>query len=639
MVRKAVSIFRNNGYLWVVLVIALMLRLYRLTSLSLWLDEGSSIRFSKLAVSQLLGSAGIYDTHPPLYYLIVHYVLKLVPDVAAGRLVSATVGTLSVLVIYVLGREIYSLRAGIVAAMLIAVSPLHIWYSQEARMYALLGLLGLVSYLSLWLASNRQQWWLWPVYVLSTTLTLYTDYSAALVLVPQLVLLPLLSRRRQVLRKFALALVIVCFLYLPWLHLMLETLGMVAEHGVLPDMDPVTPRHLFLTMLDFAALGSTYFFGTELPWVRWPPLMAVILLVQFLGIGKGLLALRPKPERALLIGGLMIIPPVLLFLLSLRTPMYWTRTVLGASFGLSLLLGVGIVSLGRRTASKVAVASVILASALVPSLLTSQIMYHGAAKQKWNDLAADLRIGFRSGAVVLYYPAVARTLVNAYFTPTQAGGIEQTIGEGSAYEQIDRLLSTTVSDINFVWLAYQQYPGLELIREWLSRQGYATLFKQTYWYPLGLELYSRERVLSGTNILHNGNFQLLNSGKPVLWEFNAPYAVDGDSLVQINTVENPSNDAVQTVVLKPRTFYFLTFEHRNSLSSGSQRVYVLVFDSKDKLLEIVPNGAGMYLPTTETWANATLGLITPGNTAKGTVILRNSGIGKTWFRNISLVQQ
>ena len=61
------------------------------------------------------------------------------------RLPSIIAGTLAIPALYLLGRELYDRRTGLVAAAFGAASPLLIWYSQEARMYAFVELFGLLA--------------------------------------------------------------------------------------------------------------------------------------------------------------------------------------------------------------------------------------------------------------------------------------------------------------------------------------------------------------------------------------------------------------------------------------------------------------------------------------------------------------
>ena len=66
----------------------------------------------------------------------------------AVRLPSLIAGTLVIPALYELGRELYDRRTGLIAAAFGAVSPLLIWYSQEARMYAFVTLFGLLALLT-----------------------------------------------------------------------------------------------------------------------------------------------------------------------------------------------------------------------------------------------------------------------------------------------------------------------------------------------------------------------------------------------------------------------------------------------------------------------------------------------------------
>jgi outer membrane biosynthesis protein TonB len=81
------------------------------------------------------------DQHPPLYYALLHGWMRLVGDSEfAVRTLSALFGTLTVPVIYRLARRIAGKTAGLLAALILAVSPFHVRFAQEARMYTLLAL-------------------------------------------------------------------------------------------------------------------------------------------------------------------------------------------------------------------------------------------------------------------------------------------------------------------------------------------------------------------------------------------------------------------------------------------------------------------------------------------------------------------
>lgn len=133
-----------------VVLLGALLRLYHVTRLSLWVDEGITVMFSHLPWPAVLGLRGVYDAHPPLYYALVKLVAAVgAPDVVAGRLVSVVAGTAGIAVLYLLVARLATTWVGLTAATVLALSPSHLWYSQEARQYALDVTLALVSYLAL----------------------------------------------------------------------------------------------------------------------------------------------------------------------------------------------------------------------------------------------------------------------------------------------------------------------------------------------------------------------------------------------------------------------------------------------------------------------------------------------------------
>ncbi len=97
----------------------------------------------------------VQDKHPPLYYLLLHGWTRLLGggDVSV-RLLGVLIGALAVLPTYGIGRRLGGDRAGAIAALLLALNPFLIWYSQEARMFMpattflLVGLYGILHLLT-----------------------------------------------------------------------------------------------------------------------------------------------------------------------------------------------------------------------------------------------------------------------------------------------------------------------------------------------------------------------------------------------------------------------------------------------------------------------------------------------------------
>ncbi len=95
-----------------------------------------------------MDAVGFSESAPPLYYALAWLWTQVTGTAEVGlRSLSALAGTATIPVAYLLGRELRGARVGIAAAALVAVNPMLIWYSQEARAYALLVLLCAVSLL------------------------------------------------------------------------------------------------------------------------------------------------------------------------------------------------------------------------------------------------------------------------------------------------------------------------------------------------------------------------------------------------------------------------------------------------------------------------------------------------------------
>src|SRR4051794_24119625 len=109
---------------------------------SFWFDESVTVRLVRDDLFGMLGQIPDSESTPPLYYVVAWFWAKLFGVGEVGlRSLSALAGTATVPVIFALGARVASVRAGLIAAALAATNPLLVWYSQEARAYALLVLL------------------------------------------------------------------------------------------------------------------------------------------------------------------------------------------------------------------------------------------------------------------------------------------------------------------------------------------------------------------------------------------------------------------------------------------------------------------------------------------------------------------
>jgi len=127
---------------WLVIIITLIggvLRVFLISKQGLWLDESFSIWLGNQSVGNMLHWIVKIDQHPPLYYLLLHYWIALEGDTPGSvRLLSALFGTATIPVIYLIGKRMSGVMMGLVAAVILTLSPFNIRFAQETRMYTCL---------------------------------------------------------------------------------------------------------------------------------------------------------------------------------------------------------------------------------------------------------------------------------------------------------------------------------------------------------------------------------------------------------------------------------------------------------------------------------------------------------------------
>jgi uncharacterized membrane protein len=123
-----------------------VLRFATLGVQSYWLDEVATVNVLRHGFGDMLSAVSAGESTPQLYYIVAWIWSKVFGTGEVGlRSLSALLGTATIPLAFVLGREVAGRTAGAVAAALVAFNPLLIWYSQEARSYSLMVLLTALS--------------------------------------------------------------------------------------------------------------------------------------------------------------------------------------------------------------------------------------------------------------------------------------------------------------------------------------------------------------------------------------------------------------------------------------------------------------------------------------------------------------
>ncbi len=301
---------------WLALLVGLLLlaaglRFHGLGAQSLWNDEGASHAMTARPLGAIVSNAAA-DIHPPGYYLLLKgWTALLGESELALRLPSAFASLLTVALTAALGRRLFGRPAGALAALLLALNTFAVYYAQEARMYALLGLWAAAGMLALvmWLHRPRRNAPLLALALINAA-GLYTQYAYPLTMLAQGALVLLWLARRwnaRTLGLYVTANLLTLALFAPWAG---EAIRQVTTW---PNSGAGTPPAALLSTVTFgltarggapwwAAFGALAFAAAGALWLRrarplliLPALWAAITLGAF-----ALLRLQPDDLKQLL---------------------------------------------------------------------------------------------------------------------------------------------------------------------------------------------------------------------------------------------------------------------------------------------------------------------------------------------------
>jgi 4-amino-4-deoxy-L-arabinose transferase-like glycosyltransferase len=267
------------------------------------------------------------ESNPPLYYVLAWGWAKAFGlNEFALRSLSAVFGVATVPVGYLIGRELASRRAGLALAALIAVNPMLIWYSQEARSYAPLVFFCALSMLFFVRALERRRGLDLGLWALASALALCSHYFAVFVVAIEALWLLVALRWR-------------------W-------------RAVLPALGAVLATGLALLPLIAAQVNPTH-----VGWIENSPLSNRLLQsgISFLAGETGHVIAEPPRERYALL-------PMIAVAIALALVAFWgnRRERRGAALGATLGIGVAALAAGAALIGKDYVVERNLLPALVP---------------------------------------------------------------------------------------------------------------------------------------------------------------------------------------------------------------------------------------------------------------------------------
>lgn len=461
-----------------IVLLSFALRVYRLDYQSLRGDEGATYLYIIRSLGELLNLLGISDPHPPVYYISMQAWMILAGDTEfALRFPSVVTGVLLVASTAALGRIMLDVRLGLLAALLIAISPYHVFYAQDARSYPLVTLLGLLSTLILWWALRERRWRYWILYGLVTLVAMYTHYYASFIAIFQaLFVLEDGWRRRRFPWQYAIVGAVDCLLFLPWI---LFSWRMLAGYKGMGETTGIVGS-IFRPLMAFA---GGQLLTSQTGWII--TFLAVCLACL------GTVSLWRRHQRAALLLALYLSAPLMgVYLASQFRPIFNERYLMLASPAFYLLAGAGLVWLLSIRRVWITIGSLLLATVLLATTGLALSNYYFnlefAKSPPWRDVLGYVARKARAGDALIYTAPLPTILyynherLPAYLVPYEP---ETTLPE--AVQDLENILN----DHPRVWLvpAESDRQVSYQVEPWLDR--HSVRLDQTFFRIIHIGLY------------------------------------------------------------------------------------------------------------------------------------------------------
>jgi uncharacterized membrane protein len=429
MLRHCVRSHLLNS-LWLmagVLALAAVLRLINLGGRPMWYDEAFAVLYAEKplatmmygTVTQVQGAAA--DVHPLFFYSILHVWMQLVGESpAAVRALSVLLGTATVGMIYLLGSQLFDRRAGLAAAAITAAAPFAVYYSQEARMYALLGFAAVAAIYFFARAWARGGWSNWVTFAVLSAITLYAHNLgfAFLAGLDVWVLwawvrppcenrgLPPGAVHWRDLCPLIMSHLLMVGLFVPWLLVVPSQFGKI-QQAYWVEQPGIAQLIQTLLVFHFA------YDNQSLPgWLLPPALFFSILIVAIVALDlvrqcrprhARLLtpdSCLPTPRVASLLLSLTVVPVLLVFLISQWRPVYIVRALLPSALAYYGLVAAVIVA--RRLPRPVKWGLLLPSALIVVASLWNHYTYAQFPRAPFDQAAAFLRAAYQSGDVIVH---------------------------------------------------------------------------------------------------------------------------------------------------------------------------------------------------------------------------------------------
>jgi 4-amino-4-deoxy-L-arabinose transferase-like glycosyltransferase len=489
-----------TGRLTLVILLAFALRIYHAARLWLWGDEAWGLYLIRQGFWQLTLETAL-DHHPPLYHQLTYlWSLFAGRSELALRLFSIFAGVLAVPLAYQVGKRLSGRVVGALGALLVAIAPFSVHYSQEARMYSLATALGLASSYVLLGLIRRPERRAWATYGLITLLGLLTVYSYAFFVAFQGMALLLLRRARARFPAWLAVQGILAVVLIPFMLFFIRPiLAGLSSQSTFSEVKSL-PALLAEAWRGFA-VGVTLDAETAGPLALGIGVITIAALVgaRFIVPFTALKNRRPTHdgltigEQLAYLTGALAIPLLLLYPLHVRLPWFQPRVFAFLAPALYLLLAWGLAALWRWRRAGGVLGTALVAFAWAWALRDYYVNFSRYdAYEDYRPLIAHFEAHTQPGDLVLHHARWQEGYFEAYYDgpPLNLEYIQDTRGRyAPAFDGLNPVLQPValtkdqvgalISPPRQVWIMLRdivRHPGGPLledqVEDWVSDAGF-----------------------------------------------------------------------------------------------------------------------------------------------------------------------
>ncbi len=419
------NVILKNRYSQALLVlfgVGFILRFFNLGFNSLWLDEATTLTYA------IKGYSGIWSSvqnefHPPLFYWIEHFMLIFGDSEFVLRFMPALFGVLAIPVFYLIGREAVGREVGIIAALLVTVSPFQIYYSQDARSYTMILLFFSISLLAyIYALKSRDLKW-WIIFGIASAVAFWSHYYT-IIGTGVIILHAAVFNYREIIedgrfrKKFLLAIAAFAIISIPLLMIIYE-------------------RYLALSAgaPTYGVLGVSLVYSSIISFSGFEEWIAVIFSILFI-IGV-IYLFRKDLSLTTLVLALLLVPLLFSVIISAKITMNPRYLIyLLPAFYLGIASSYMPIKELIKNDKMICVFMAVIVLVSLPFMMT---YYTGYSKNDWRGFSGQLESITEEGDIIVVLPGYMKQPLDYYYSNVSDGTIELTADSGAALEKIHTL--------------------------------------------------------------------------------------------------------------------------------------------------------------------------------------------------------